>query len=183
MLQLFLGQIPEAIYCSLFIIITKQIKEKRFFYVLCNIMEYLILVNVFKYEIWFDICYVFMSFLLLKMFYKEKCQITDLFTFLISIIFMMVVSIPLYFIIWKTINNFYVYVILDRVIIFTFLFLTRNKLYKIKNLYKKLWNRNDKVKRKMKSTTFRAVNMVVFNITFYLINIILLYSIVLGRSD
>jgi len=62
MLQLFLGQIPEAIYCSLFIILTKKLNEKRCLYIICNIIEYIILINIFKYQLWFDISYFFMSF-------------------------------------------------------------------------------------------------------------------------
>jgi hypothetical protein len=45
------------------------------------------------------------------------------------------------------------------------------------NIYKKLWNRNDKVPKKMKTTTFRALNLVVFNILFAVLNLCMLYAI------
>ena len=51
---------------------------------------------------------------------------------------------------------------------------TRNK---IQGVYKKVWNRNDATKKKIKSTTFRCLNLVVFNIMFYVINLGLIYAI------
>ena len=67
--------------------------------------------------------------------------------------------------------------IFNRIIIFTFIFILNKKLYKIQNIYKFLWNRNDRIKKKIKSTTFRALNIVVFNISFVLINLCMLYAI------
>ena len=64
--------------------------------------------------------------------------------------------------------------IVVRVITFGLLFMFRNKLPKINNLYKKLWNRS-KFKYKIKSTTFRALNLVIFNISFVVINLGILF--------
>ena len=90
---------------------------------------------------------------------------------------LMLFCISLYFIIWKTINNYMFYVILNRICIFLFLIIFRKKLPKIQKLYKKLWNRNDTVSKKMKSTTFRALNLVLFNIMFYVINVCMIFII------
>ena len=43
MLELFLGQIPEAIFFSLFMIYTKRLKEKRILFTVLMTIEYLLL--------------------------------------------------------------------------------------------------------------------------------------------
>ena len=118
-----------------------------------------------------------MQFVILKVLYKEKSQITDIFTFTIASIILILSCSVLYFIIWKTINNFIIYVILNRLLLILFLIIFHNKLYKIQKLYKRLWNRNNKNKNKIKSTTFRAINVVIFNIIFYIINLGMLFII------
>lgn len=182
MLELLLGQIPEAIYFALFMIFTKELKSKRFLYIVLMIAEYLLLKHFIEFSIWFQIAYTIIQFIILKILYKEKAQVTDIFTFTIASIILILSCGILYFIVWKTINNYIVYVVLNRMFLMLFLVLFHNKLYKIQDLYKLLWNRNDKKKTKMKSTTFRAVNLVIFNIMFYIINLGILFTLFIGRG-
>ena len=176
-LQLLLGQIPEAIYFSLFMIFTKQLKEKRVLFIALMILEYVLLKQFIQFNIWFQISYTFITFLILKILYKEKSQVIDIFTFTIASILLILIDIPLYIIINPIFNNYILFVIIERIIVFTLLILLRNKLLKIQNIYKKLWNRNDKEKKKMKSTTFRSLNVVLFNLSFYILNLIIIYFI------
>ena len=176
-LEMVLGQIPEAIYFSLFMIFTKQLKEKRLLFILLMTIEYLIIQKLIHFDIWLQIIYTAFVFVILKILYKEKSQITDIFTFTISSILMIIVDIPLYFIVHSITDNFIIYVLIARFTLFSVLILSRNKLPKIQNLYKKLWNRNDDKKKKIKTTTFRGLNVVIFNITFYIINLVMLYCI------
>ena len=106
LLEIFLGQIPEAIYFALFMIFAKDLKEKRILYILLMVIEYLLLKHFIKYNIWFQILYTIMQFVILKVLYKEKSQITDIFTFTIASIILILSCLVLYFIIWKTINDF-----------------------------------------------------------------------------
>lgn len=177
MLELLIGQIPEAIFFSLFMIYAKGLKEKRILFTVLMIVEYLLLKSFIHYNIWFQILYTFISFIILKVLYKEKSQITDIFTFTIASIIVILICAILYFIIWFTFNNYLIYAILTRIFMFAFLFLFRNKLNKIQKVYKKLWNRNDK-KKGMKTTTFRSLNIVIFNIIFYIINIGMIFMII-----
>ena len=48
--ELLLGQIPEAIHFALFMIFTKQLKEKRVLFVLLMIIEYLLLKSFIKFS-------------------------------------------------------------------------------------------------------------------------------------
>ena len=175
MLELLIGQIPEAIFFALFMIYAKGLKEKRILFVILMVVEYLLLKRILSYNVWFQILYTFMTFVILKILYKEKSQIIDIFTFTIASLIMGIIESILYFIIWKTINNYIIFVILVKFIYILFFTFFHNKLYKIQDLYKKLWNRKINNTIKMKSATFRCINIVSFNIIFYLINLCMIF--------
>lgn len=177
MLELFLGQIPEAIFFALFMLYAKNIKEKRVLFVALMITEYLLLKYFIKFSIIFQITYTCMTYLIIKVLYKEKSQITDIFTYTISSIVLLITCVIMSVPSIIGLCSQTVCVIFNRIAIFVILFIFKNKLYKIQKLYKKIWNRNDKVNKKIKSTTFRAINVIIFNISFYLINICILFAI------
>lgn len=174
MLEILLGQIPEAIYFALFMILTKNLKEKRIKFTVLMIIEYLLLKYLIEFNMWFQVSYTIITYIILKLLYKEKAQITDVFTFCIASIILIISSILLFFIFGQ---NMLLVSIANRILIFLFLFIFRHKLNNIQKVYKKLWNRNDNCKKKIKSTTFRALNLVIFNITFYLLSLCIKYAI------
>ena len=115
-----------------------------------------------------------MTYMTLKVLYKETSQITDIFTFGIASLVLIICSIisgGLYLL------NPIIGIISSRVLPFMIIFIFRNKLYSIQKLYKCYWNRNDKVKTKIKSTTFRCLNVMIFNLMFYIINAGIIYAI------
>lgn len=177
LLEMLLGQVPEAIYFALFMIFTKKLKEKRVLFTILMIVEYLIIQKLIHFNVWLHIIYTIFVYLILKLLYKEKAQITDIFTFTISSIIVIIIDTLLFIFGSLFIKNYYVLFAIERITIFTILFLLKNKLPKIQNMYKKMWNRNDKEKKIMKSTTFRCINIIIFNLTFYIINITMLYAI------
>ena len=73
--QLLLGQIPEAIYFALFMILVKNIKEKRVLFTIITIVEYALLFNTLKNSYMSHIIFFVSTYCLLKILYKEKCQI------------------------------------------------------------------------------------------------------------
>ena len=176
--ELFLGQIPEAIYFALFLIFTKRLKEKRVLFIILMILEYLLLKSFIHFDIWFQIGYTIMTFLTLKVLYKNKAQVTDIFTFGIASIVLMAISIISAIVLQF---NFIIGVILSRLLPFIFLVLTHKSLYRIQKVYKKLWNRNKNDCKHIKSTTFRAINAVVFNVMFYILNFCMICSAFIGR--
>lgn len=173
MLELLLGQIPEAIFFALFMIYAKGLKEKRMLFIILMVVEYLLLKYSFKYNWLFQIGYMITTFLTLKVLYKGKSQITDIFILLIAYIIMIVSSILCFTI---SLGNVIIATIINRIIIFLFIFLLKDKLIKIQNLYKNLWNR-DTNNTKIKTTTFRSINIVIFNILFGLINTLMVFAI------
>lgn len=88
LLIIFLGQIPEAIFFSLFMIFVKSLNEKRLLFTGLMIFEYLFLISLLEFNVWFQILYTFITFIILKMLYKEKAQIIDIFTFTIGSLIM-----------------------------------------------------------------------------------------------
>ena len=179
--EIIFGQIPEAIFFALFMIYTKRLKNKRLLFIILMIIEYTLIMETIRYNIWAHILVIVMTYIILKMLYKEKAQIIDIFTFGIASIVLILISIISYLIVWKTTGVYMMTVILSRLLMLIFILIFKNKLYKIQMLYKKLWNRNDKVKKKMKSATFRALNVTIFNFMFFIINTCLIYSLFLGR--
>lgn len=174
MLEIVLGQVPEAVYFTLFMILTKKLKEKRLLFTVIMICEYLLLKHLFTFNVWFQISYTAMTYITLKVLYKETSQITDIFTFGIASLVLIICSIisgGLYLL------NPIIGIIFSRVLPFMIIFIFRNKLYSIQKLYKCYWNRNDKVKTKIKSTTFRCLNVIIFNLMFYIINAGMIYAI------
>lgn len=168
LLQLFLGQIPEAIFLALFIIYSKNLKEKRVLFTFIMIVEYLLVKYTFQYDWMFHILYIIMSFITLKILYKEKSQIIDVFIFALGYIIIILTSIFCFILLNG--KNVILGSILNRIMIFVPLFVLNYKLTNIQKLYKKYWDRNDKIKKKMKSVTFRSLNIVIFNLLFYFIN-------------
>jgi len=174
--ELFLGQIPEAVYFALFLILTKNLRDKRLLFTIIMVMEYILSLNIKIFSTWSHIIYVVLVFITLKVLYKEKAQITDIFTFAISSL-VLILSSAISFAIFMP--NAILVVLASRILLFSFLFILKDYLPKIQKLYRKLWNRNDRVKTKMKSTTFRSLNVVIFNLMFYIINLGMIYALLM----
>ena len=175
-LEILLGQLPEALYFALFMILSKRLTSKRILFTSLTTMEYLLLLNSSRFSTWSHILYFALTFIILKMLYKEKSQITDIFTLGIASIIMILVSGICYLIISMTVKNVIICNIIAKGILFILLFVFRHKLYNIQNLYKHFWNRNNKPK-KIKSATFRCINIVAFNFMFYVLNGIMIYCL------
>lgn len=175
--QLVLGQIPEAVYFALFLIFTKNLKEKRVLFTIIMVLEYILLGNVIEYDVWLQISYTILTFITLKVLYKEKAQITDLVTFTIASIILIITSALCFLVLPR---NPYIVTISNRVMIFSIIFLFKNKLIKLEEIYHKYWNRHDNPKM-IKSVTFRSAFIVIFNLMFYVINLGMLYMVLLRK--
>lgn len=182
LMELILGQIPEAIYFALFMIFTKELKEKRVIFSILMIIEYILLLNVFPFSTWSHVLYFIISYIIMKMLYKEKCQIIDVFTLGISSLLLIASSFITYMIIWFTIDNFVLAAIIQKLILFIVLFICKPYLPNIQKLYKYLWNRSNN-KKIVKSATFRASNVVVFNTMFVIINLGMLFMLTQVGGD
>lgn len=175
--QLVLGQIPEAIYFALFLIFAKNLKEKRILFIFTMVFEYLLIKYAIHFNTWFQVLYTFLTYLTLKVFYKEKAQITDFVTFTIASILLILTSAICYAI---SLGNVVIATIINRIMIFVLLYVFRNKINKIENIYQKFWNRHNNAKA-IKSVTFRSAFVVIFNVMFYIINIGMIIVAIYGK--
>lgn len=160
----------EPIYFSIFLIIGKDLKQRKILFILIMLFEYLMLTSIIKFNIWFQLIYTFLSFINLKVLYKEKAQITDIFLFTAASIILIIVSIFSFTIIQCTINIYNVALILNRIILFLILFIFKNKIREWYKEFYSLWNRHHKP-NKIKSLTIRNISIISFNTMFWIINI------------
>lgn len=173
-LEILLGQVPEAIYFTLFMIFTKELKKKRILFTVLMIIEYILLLYSFPYSTWSHVLYFVISYIIMKILYKNKCNITDVFTLGIANL----IVIPISIISFTLCNgNILIGNLIQKIVLFTTIILCKHKLPKITNMYNILWNRNNKPK-KIKSTTFRALNLVIFNFSIIIIDVCMVAAII-----
>lgn len=159
----------EPLYFSLFLIYGKNLKHKRLLLTFIMIFEYIMLTYIFPFNVWLQFIYTFITFVNLKVIYREKAQITDIFLFGVASIILIILSIVCYLLVLCTIKNYYVAMIINRILLFSFVLLFKDR---IKILYKKfcsLWNRHNNPKT-IKSLTLRNISVIVFNLMFWIIN-------------
>ena len=178
MAELFLGQMPEAIYCALFMIACKNIKDHKFLFVLLMVMDYLLLTRVLIFNSWFQLLYVIITYIILKVLYKDKTKVFDIFYMVLCYVTIIAVSIPCYYIFG---SNMILANLVNKTILFGSLFLFNNKLHQLDNIYYKHWNRNDKIKKTVKTITFRSANLIVLNVAFIIINICMAIAVLFNK--
>ena len=180
MLELLIGQIPEAIYFALFLIFAKKLKTHRLVFFITILIEYLLLKYSFPFSWYFHIGLIFMMYLTLKLIYKERSQITDVFIILVSFIYLWLASMITYLLFARIYPNIVTAAIVNRLIIFIPLLILNYRLNYIQKLYKKYWNRNS-IPKKIKSITFRSINIVMFNMLFVILNLGVVYAIFINN--
>ena len=170
-LSIILGLIPEILYFTLFIIYTKNIKEKRIKLFFLLSLAYLVFILLNNYSIINYIIFIVLAYIILKLLYKKKTQIIDIFVFSIAFSYVCLIS----FITSRFINNnyimYYIMMIINRILLFIpFIFKDKfNILYK---KYCSLWNRNYDKKQPIKSITLRNISLFTLNIFIFIMNII-----------
>ena len=111
-----------------------------------------------------------MSYINLKVLYREKAQITDIFLFVYASIVLILISIFSYFIVYFTVNNYTVALILNRILMFSYLIFNRDKLSCRYKKFYSTWNRHNDP-NKIKSLTLRNVSVIITNLMFVIINV------------
>lgn len=136
LLELVLGQIPEALYFALFMIFTKELKTKKVLFTSLTTVEYILLLNVFPYSTWSHILFFIVTYALLMILYKDKNKITDIFTLGIASLFLTIISIVVFLVCDIFTDSMLIGNIVQKVCLFVALFVIRNKLPKIERLYR-----------------------------------------------
>ena len=170
LLSILLGLIPEVLYFTLFLIYTKNITEKRIRLFLFISLLYILCIMICQYKTLYYVLFIFSVYILLKILYKKKVQIIDVFVFSLCTSFLTLSSYICFIFLKKDYSNYYFLYALDRIAIF-FPFLFRNKFNILYKKYCRLWNRNDKEKRPIKSITLRNISLIIINIVIFFMNI------------
>jgi len=174
LISILLGLLPEVLYFTLFISYTKNIKEKRLRLGILIAVAYVICMFIQKYQVVYYVLFITLVYLILKLLYKHKAQITDI--FLISVIFNYVclTSYFCFLFLKQDLSNYFILYIVARILLFI-PFIFRNKFNIIYKKYYSLWNRNDNIKRPIKSITLRNISLISLNIFIFLMNLGCIY--------
>lgn len=164
--NLFLGLIPEVIYFTLFLICTKGYKSNKIKLFVLLLIGYIILKLIFPINIYFQVSFTLYVPLILKILYKDKFHISDLFVFVYASIILILITCltaPISFIT----KNYWIGYIFNRIFMFTFLYLFRNKLNKVYKWIISQWNRNYEKPNKIKAITIRQTCVISLNVMIF----------------
>lgn len=170
LISILFGLIPEVLYFTLFITYTKNIKEKRIKLFLLLSIVYFICVLIQNLQIIFYTCLIILYYIVLKILYKNKAQIIDVFIISIAYLWILFLSIIMLTLLKEDTSNYYYLYVIDRFLLFM-PFIFKNKFNVIYKKYCNLWNRNDKEKRPIKSITLRNISLILLNSFIFIANI------------
>ena len=169
LLSIIMGLVPDVLYFTLFLIYTKNLKEKRIKLFLLIGISYFLCILIQKWQLLFYMLFIVCIYLSLKILYKKKAQIIDIFIIGISYLWQTTLSVILLFFLNRNLSNYYLLYILSRILLFT-PFIFKNKFNILYNKYCKFWNRNDKEKRPIKSITLRNISLILLNSLILILN-------------
>lgn len=169
-LSIIFGLIPEVLYFTLFLIFTKNLKEKRLKLFLLIAISYFICIVVQQWQLLFYLMLIGFIYLTLKILYKQKTQIIDVFIISLAYLWIAILSTILLPLLNHNEYSFYVLSIIDRILLFV-PFVFKNNFNKLYKKYCNLWNRNDAEKRPIKSITLRNISLILLNGFILLLNI------------
>ena len=170
LLSILLGLIPEVLYFTLFLVYTKQLKEKRFKLFFLIAIAYFICLLLQQLVILYYIALIALIYIILKVLYKSKTQVIDVFIISLMCLWITLLGFVSILCFEDNYSNYWVVYTADRILLFLpFIFKDKfNVLYK---KYCKLWNRNDKEKRPIKSITLRNISLILLNGFVFFMNI------------
>ena len=170
--SLFCGMFPDVLYFTLFIIYTKNIKEKRLLLFVLLALGYIVLIMLCRFQFMFYLAYIIYSYLVLKKLYNS--HIIDLFVYSVAFSYLMLIGFILKILLLDNFN-YAIYYVVTRVVLFL-PFIFRNKFNLIYEKYRSLWNRKEG--NKIKSLTIRNSSVLFINVMIILINILTMAALV-----
>lgn len=174
LLSILLGMIPETLFFTLFLTYTKNLKNKRIKLFLGISMIYVVCIMISRFKTIYYIFFIFLMFFLLKILYKEKTQIIDIFIINTGLAYISFISAICFLFVKDSCLMYYIMLFFNRIILFIpLLFKRKVRLLYIK--YCSLWNRNDTVKRPIKSITLRNLSLIGLNTFIFLCYVVFLY--------
>ena len=118
-LSILLGLVPEVLYFTLFITYTKNIKEKRIKLFLLIGVAYFVCISMLQYQVLCDIVFIVVMYIILKLLYKNKTQIIDIFIITISYFWLLLLSFLLMNFANKDLSNYMLLYFIQRALMFS----------------------------------------------------------------
>ena len=172
----FLGLLPEVIYFTLFLIYTKGYTYNKIKLFILLLIGYTLFKFMLPVNIYFQIAFTLYVPLILKILYKDKFHISDIFIFVYSSIILILctlVVLPIHYFG----RNYWLTYTLSRILMFGFLFIFKNKLNKVYKWIISQWNRNYENPNKIKAITIRQVCVISLNLMIFILNFGIQYII------
>lgn len=162
--------VPDILYFTCFIIYTYKIKNKRKILFFLIGVSYILLIMMIRHQIIYYIAFILSIYCILKLLYKNMIQKIDIFVISLSSVYLTIISCICSIFINQSIIIYYSLLLINKLLLFL-PFLFREKFNILYEKYRKLWNRNDKEKRFIKSITLRNVSLISVNLFILLLNI------------
>ena len=125
-----------------------------------------------QYKVIYYMLFIALVYLILKLLYKNKTQITDVFILILGQLYLSLASYIMFLFLKQDLSNYYMLYVIGRIILFL-PFIFKDKFNIIYKKYYSLWNRNDNMKRPIKSITLRNISLIILNIGIFLMNMYL----------
>lgn len=170
-ISILFGMIPDVLFFTFFIINTKKIKEKKKILAVLIAIAYILCIMIRQYITLYYVTFIIIIYIIMCLLYKKGTQIIDIFVFSISTVYLSFIGFICSIFIKDDLSNYYHISVINRLLLFL-PFLFRDKFNILYEKYKKLWNRNDKEKRLLKSITLRNISLIFLNIFIFIMNII-----------
>lgn len=174
------GMLPEIIYFTLSVLYIRNKKEKQIKLFLLIMMAYILCITIIRFKVVNYLIFMIVVHLIQRILYKDTSKI-DIFVFSIPVCYVtMLASIIL--LTKEDYSNYWILFAINRIMLFLpFIFIKKfNKLYLI---YKELWNRNEKEKRRLKSITVRNSSLIILNFLIFSINSICFFIVAISGGD
>ena len=162
------GLLPEVIYFTLFLIYTKNYKNNKIKLFLLLFIAYISLKYLLPANIYFQILFTLYVPIVLKILYKDKFHISDMFVFVYASIILILITVVTYPIA-LVLNNYIIAYIINRILMFLFIIIFKNKLNKVYKWIIPQWNRNYENPNKIKAITIRQVCVISLNVMIYVL--------------
>ena len=169
--SIIMGMIPDVLFFILFIINTKQIKDKKIILGICITIAYILCIMIKQYITLYYLSFILLVYIILYLLYRKETQFIDILVFSVATIYLSFVGFICSIFIKSDLSNYYFVLIINRILLFI-PFIFKSKFNYLYEKYKKLWNRNDKEKRLLKSITLRNISLISLNIFIFIMNII-----------
>lgn len=174
LVSILLGLIPEVLFFTLFITYAKGIKEKRIKLFLLISIAYIICIFIKRYKVFYYCLFIILVYCILKYLYKNKTQIIDIFIINLGFNYLCITSYVCFLFLENDLSNYYYLYVIERIVLFG-IFIFRKSFNDLYKKYCSLWNRNDNIKRPIKSITLRNISLITLNIGIVLMDLACIY--------